>query len=243
MIFKKHITKYFSSNGRIDDLKRIEEAIKEHKKHFIIKTQSKLEKPERLLGENGLLYIQRTLYRSQVIIEGVVLSLNNRNVLMAILGVRSHIEITGTLTYLHKRLKSFYAGNISYEDLDRSLYRLSLGGKVKDHSDMPDPIGVMDLIDSIDDYYKKISGSKEKMFRVAYDNLSEFCHPNCFGLFMGSDVFPETREVIYHKPGEINEENYWFVSLFLMSIATTIPIYNNIFEMLEKNEVLPNIFR
>ncbi|ULO04797.1 hypothetical protein H1230_16735 [Paenibacillus sp. 19GGS1-52] len=161
---------------------------------------------------------------------------------MAILGVRSHFEITGTIAFLYKRLVSFYKGNIDYDTLDRDLHVLSLGARVKEHVDMPDPIGVMDLIDAIDDYFRKLSGIKEKMFRTSYDHLSEFCHPNCFGLFMASEIDLESRIVHYHKPGNIQAENYWSVHLFLMSAESILNIYDKILDLIKKNEELPHLF-
>lgn len=49
--------------------KLIEDYYKEYDKRFIGKTKPQKNKPERMLGNNGLYYIQLTLHRSRALFE------------------------------------------------------------------------------------------------------------------------------------------------------------------------------
>ncbi|KJS85153.1 MAG: hypothetical protein JM58_09260 [Peptococcaceae bacterium BICA1-8] len=201
----------------------------------IIKPQEK--GPERAMGQNGIHYIQLALFRSRTLFEGSISSMNHKNALVATLSTRAHLEVTGGLGYFYKKLNNFYNGIITYEQLDEALRKLTLGARIKELDKAPDPISVMSLIDATDDYFKNKIPEKVSMFRESYDFLSEFCHPNCYGVAMGCDI-NSVGIIRYSKSAKMTEKDLIFVHFLLMSSHAFFNFNDKVFELLSKNEEL-----
>lgn len=177
-----------------------------------------------------------------MILEGSINSINNKNALSAILSTRAHFEVTGGLAYFYKKLNNFYGETITYEQMDESLKRLSLGAKLEELTKAPDPINVMSLIDAADNYYKNKIPEKVLMFRESYDFLSEFCHPNCYGITMGCNI-NSVGIVRYNNVATLSDKDLIFVHYLSMSCLSSLSFYDMIYELLSKNEELPIIIK
>lgn len=230
------------ADGFGDEIKRLEKHLIEYENRYIQKLVPQSSKPSRLVGQNGLHYIQLALYRSKLLIYGCISSMNSSNGMLGILSTRAHFEVTGAVAYFYKRLKSFYSSNITHEALDETLNRLTLGGRIKELERAPDPINVMSLIDAADEYFKKIKKNGVSMFRSSYDFLSEFCHPNYCGISIGADI-NKIGVVRYRDILELSKEDLVFFNYLLMSVNSFLLFYDLIFEMLRDNEELPQIIR
>jgi hypothetical protein len=241
-MFSESVINKFKEMGKEDDLEQIEAALKEHEAKYIQKIKPLPSKPNRMLGQNGLHYIQLSLFRSKVLLEGVVTSVNSGNGLMAMLATRAHFETTGGLSFFFKKLRNFYDSVITYEELDGALFRLIMGSRDKELERVPDPINVMTMIDSIDQYFKPLLPEKIPMFRETYDFLSEFCHPNFLGITRGSQI-NKIAIVRFNQSLELSDEDLVFSSYLLMSISAFFKFYDICFSLLNENEELPIIVR
>lgn len=214
-----------------------------HIENYISKIVPLPSRPERLLGQNGIHLLQMSLYRSRCLFDGVINSINTNNPLVLAICTRAHFEMTGAVAYFLKKLQNFYSDTLTYEELDETIGRLSLGIKSKgDLTHAPDPINVMSMIDAADNLFMKLSKDKTKIFRNVYDELSEFCHPNSFGLQMAGNVnkIGVVRYRGFDEPFEINK---YFISTFLITAAAFKLFYQDTRELLEEKEELPQIIR
>lgn len=242
-MFSDNIVEEYRSKGRSDLLKRIEHDIKEHDDRYIKMIKPFTRKPKNLLGRNGLYYLQNVLFRSRVLIEGSIFSLNSENILVTLLATRAHYEITGSLAYFLKKLKSYYEHNITFEQVNETLHKLSIGGKLADRPmGTPEAIGVMSMIDAADDLFKQIAKEKITVFRESYEYLSEFCHPNHYGVTMGSHL-NSIGIVRFDKHPDL--KNKYIEPLGYLTISTGIFImyYDKILKYLTENEDMPVIVR
>ena len=204
------------------------------------------EKPDRLLGQNGINFLLNSLQRSRHIFTGFIDCLNRAHVLLAFLATRTHFETTGSVAYFFRHLRKFYNGKISYEKVDNILYRLSLGGKTyppKDtHPERPDPINILTQVDAADKLFAEMGGHN-KPFRNCYDFLSELCHPNFLGITMGSEIV-ERNTVVYSEKFEFKEATFgMLVNYMLVSCGFFFHIYDECFSLIRKNEQIPKLIK
>lgn len=228
--------------GLQEEVNNFVQYLKEYDCRYIRTIKPQAQRPERLLGQNGLHYIQLALFRSKTLLRGSIESLNNNNALLAILSARAHFEVTGGLAYFYKKLKNFYDEIISYEQLDESLRRLTLGARIEELTKAPDPISVMSLIDAADDFFKNKIPEKVSMYRESYEYLSEFCHLNCFGITMGCEI-NNVGIVRYNDKAVLTEKDFVFVHYILMSCSSFFRFYDMLYEMLSSKEELPIIIK
>ncbi|MEK3849913.1 MULTISPECIES: hypothetical protein [Paenibacillus] len=232
----------FKKIGLLDDLNRSIEHLLKHDDHFISKTILPKEKPVSMIGIRGMHLLQSSLYRSKVLTKGFISSLNDNNPLSSNLNVRAHLETTGLVGYMYKKLNSYYKGNIDLDNLNNSLYKLNLGVKTPGRiGDAPDPINVMTMIDESNAMFRKLSGNKEIDFRMVYDELSEFCHPNSFGLIGSHDII-EGNVVVYKSGNEFDVMNFVQPHRALLISSNLFELfYTNSFDLLQQNEQLPTL--
>jgi hypothetical protein len=242
-IFTEETRSVFQEAGLEDKLIEFENLLGKHNQRYIYKLTPLPNRPERLLGQNGLHYIQLSLYRSTILIEGCSVAINHQNGLMTALGARAHFEITCAIAFFLKKLNSFYNGFITYENIDETLGRLTLGISSKGNiPEAPDPISVMNMIDAADDLVKKRANVKKSIFRDSYDELSEFCHPNSFGIYMGTTV-NKVGVIRYDNQLELHKKMFHFVNRLLITASAFLMFYDQAYEMLSSNEDLPIISR
>lgn len=232
-MFNKRVVKAFKKFNKEDILLKIENYLDEHKKRFISELKPFPIKPKRLIGQNGLFFLQNILFRSKALINGWVNLIDSQNVLCVALITRAHYETTGLLALYLKKLKSLYNGNISINDFEESYLKLSLGIKMETSLDNPpEPYSVMKLIDAVDEILKN------KNFRESYDFLSEFCHPNHHGIMMGSNILSGPL-VKFTDKYEISQKDFCILGYLYLSVILFITLYDEAKDLLEKNEELP----
>lgn len=241
-MFNKEVEEVFIRAGLEKEIDELKQCLSEYDNRYIRLIKHQEKQPERLLGQNGLHYIQLALYRSKILLEGSIISANNKNGLSAMLSTRAHYEVTGGLAYFYNKLKNFYNGVITFEQLDESLRRLLLGARLEELTKAPDPINVMSLIDAADNFYKNKIPKKVLMFRESYDFLSEFCHPNCYGITMGCYI-NSVGIVRYNNSATLSDKDLIFVHYLLMSCSSALGFYDMIYALLNNNEELPIIIK
>lgn len=193
-----------------------------------------------LLGQNCIVLLQTNLYRMKLLCNGYVDGLNKNNPLIAILTLRAIFETTGTLAMLHKKYNQYINDKLTYKELDETLRKLYLGIKdKKEISDAPDPINVMTLIDAVDYYLKSNYNMRDKKFRLAYDDLSERCHPNSFGYFLGHDVNENATSVVFSDDNKVHILDEYDLNFFSTATKLYKEIYINLRQQIEINEQLP----
>ncbi|OKP97731.1 hypothetical protein [Paenibacillus sp. P46E] len=210
-----------------------------HKTYHISKHKPLPERPELLLGQNGIHYLQMSLYRSRLLLDGLIDSINNNNVLVGVLCTRAHFETSAGVGYLLKNLRGYYNKDISFENLELTLSRLLLGTKTKGGlDDAPDPVNVLTMITAADKLFSELSKLSEPLFRTYYDSLSELCHPNSFGLQLSGGI-NKVGIVRYRGLNEPYEVDIHTSSLFRVSSAGFKAFYKEARKLLEVNEELP----
>ncbi len=240
-IFSKRIMKELRYYGFEDKIIEIKTIIEKHDQYYCSMMKPLPKRPQLLLGQNGFHFLQTSLFRSRKLMEGFVLSLNMNNPLVAVLTTRAHFEVTGAVAYFYKKLDSFYKGNIEYERVNEVLQKLTLGVKSKGNlMHAPDPVNVMSLIDAADELFQKMSKSNEKIFRAAYDDLSEICHPNSFGSILSADVNSDGL-VKYKNKDEILTIKWFHIHDFSITISSFMYFYENARRLIEANEEIPII--
>lgn len=241
---------YAKNENKLDALNEITDAMKKHDDYFITKTSMPSEidgtsDQKKLFGCNVTRYIQLLLYRSKTLIEGSICSLNSKCVLSSILSVRAHFETTGCIIFLLRRLNSYYEGNIDFERLNNDVKRLALGSTTIKLAEVPSPIQVMNLIDSTDEYLKKVllkgKDVPKNMFRELYEDLCEFCHPNFHGITSGSEIIHADRSISYKKTDAISKIEFTFFFHIRTSIALFLHGYEEVLSLIMKNEIMPII--
>lgn len=249
MKFTDEIVSVAARLGRLDDLKDLEADVATHDKYFIAKTTLSEEldgvtDPKILFGNNGLHFTQQLLFRSRSLVEGSITNINNHNILSSLACTRAHYETTGKASFFLKRLRSYYEGNIDFATMDKDLHRLFFGAKTFQIEVVPDPIQVMNLIDSVDDYMEKHllpNDLEKKKFRSLYDALSDFCHPNFYGITCGSEINGSERAVIFREIGSMSDINFPMFFLLNMSSRLFLHFYEEIINLLKQRETMPVI--
>ena len=198
-----------------------------------------------LFGYNALKFIQLLLYRSKTLIEGSIISLNNKRILTCLLAVRAHFETTGSIGYFYKRLASYYEGNLDFNRIDDDLLRLSHGATSLEIKDLPKPINVLNMIDASDELMNKsIFGGKpphKKMLRTFYEELCDFCHPNFQGTTSGADIIHAEKAIVYHKTDRIDDRDLTFFFHLGMTSRLFLHFYASTRSLIEEKEIMPII--
>lgn len=248
-MFSTEFRNTIKETPNISAMEQIETLKAEHEARFHKRLVSQKDRPARLLGHNGTVLLLKLITRSLYLLRGFDLAINDANSTTCFLNVRAHWETTGALACFHKWLTKFYRDECTFEELDAKLVKLSLGGRVfpdKDHvghTNIPDSINVMSLIDDLDSQWKTMGGEITKPFRGEYEFLSEFCHPNFLGNSIGSEMV-ESGCVEYHYPPILNESE---ISILLSDLAISLTFftrfYDNCFSLLEKNEEMPMLHK
>lgn len=223
-------------------LKRLYEFNKEYKKRYFYMIILNRKHGERLLGQNSIRFLLLSLQRSRFMSESLLDCLRNKKVTPAYLIVRAHFEVTGLATYFYKHLVRFYNNEITYEEMDKVLKGLTLGGKnfpekeKRIEHNVPDSINVLTLIGEADKLFNSWANEKKDVFIDCYNFLSEFCHPNCLGLSLGSDYIDWNKCVFTKKQYFKNEDLGILVSYLSISSKFFFAIYDKCFAIIKDRE-------
>ena len=237
--------------GRLDragDLLEFESQIREHRARYIVKlkTVGDLSGPNRqiiLFCQNSIRHLQHLLFRSQSLMKGSFAAINANLLLPCLMCVRAHYETTGSAAYLLKRIKGYCEGTLDLASLDNYLLRLSMGAKSIENPEVPEPINVMDMIDSVDHYLKKYlfpADPEDKKFRSSFDVLSDFCHPNFHGTCCGSEIIVSERAFQFNRTDELRDDDVAFFFYLNMSTTLFLTFYKDCYRLLHDRILLPD---
>ncbi|ACL74898.1 hypothetical protein [Ruminiclostridium cellulolyticum] len=230
---------FLMSCGIEKEMQQLEDCCSDYLIRFIHKMYPMPENTKNMLGRNSMHYIQMALCRSKLLTDGVITALNAKNGLLAMLAARAHLEVTGALAFFLKKLNNYYRNAISYQILNEALQRLILGTKSLELSEnAPAPVNVMTLIDAADEYLSKTRNEETKEFRENYNYLSEYCHPDFFGITMQSRI-NNAGITTYSLFYNLNEQDLTFLSSLMSSVSTFFLLFDSILELLMENEELP----
>jgi len=242
IMFTKDVEEVLIRAGMEKELDDLTRYLSEYDNRYIRIAKPQEIKPKRLLGQNGLHYLQLALYRSKALLEGSIASLNSKNALVGILCTRAHFEVTGGLAYFYKKFNNFYKEKITYTQMEEALHRLTLGSRIGESVNDLTPINVMSLIEAADEFYQNKIPENVSMFKENYDFLSEFCHSNCNGIAMGCDI-NNAGIVRYNNLSVLKEKDLIFIHSLLMSCISFLDFYDMAYELLSSNEELPIIIK
>ena len=223
-------------------LKRLSEFNREYKKRYFYMIINNRKQGERLLGQNSIRFLLLSLQRSRFMSESLLDCLRRKKVSAAYLIVRAHFEVTGLVTYFYKHLVRFYNSEITYEEMDKILKGLVLGGKnfpekeKRTEHNVPDSINILTLIGEADKLFNSMANEKKDVFIDCYNFLSEFCHPNCLGLTLGSDYIDWNKCVFAKKQYFSNKDLGILASYLSISSTFFFAIYDKCFAIVKDRE-------
>jgi hypothetical protein len=194
-------------------------------------------------------FLLSSLVRSNSILQGLSTTLNNHNVLPAYLIVRAHYEVTGGLAFFLKQLQQFKKQVHSEEEFKNILRRMTLGmRKLPDKKDprrsrVPVIDNVLDYIDEADRFMKRTFPKvKKHALRDNYDFLSEFCHPNAFGLMLGRTIAQRTIE--YERAPRFSPKHLQTVlSHILPSSSLFLILFDQCWKIVAESFNLPDLHK
>jgi len=216
-----------------EDMSEIEDNYVEHKKRQL-RSLTRPTEPDQLIIHNGVYYLQLLLCRSINLIEGVFLAVNVKNPLIAILATRAHFETTGALALFADKVTRFHKGTMDIRSIEKILQKLVLGTRfceLHDRFNAPKSENVMNYIDAID---KMLCGlgveNKEANFRKNYEFLSEFCHPNTYGVALTHQLV--AGSAIFNTSPTLSEKEIALVKHICYSASLFILLYDDVLEKL-----------
>lgn len=197
--------------------------------------------PIALLGSNALCLLCKVLNYSLSLNIGVLTLYKNKNISSAILLIRSNFEAAGILANFYDKMLRYYNKTITLEEYDGMLVRYLLGSKSISFPDIevPDPINVLNGIDSIDKWLYQNSGDKSGMIRDSYNYLSEFCHPNFHGTSLCTTISSERVVSLKSQEEIFIRHSDEFFLYFQLSNKIILDLYEKIILTLKAYEVLP----
>lgn len=234
-----------------EDFKELKNLMSMYESRYYARFVCSVKKPQRLLGQNGLKFLLSSLQRSRFLFTGLIDCLNRPNLTLSFLAVRSHFETTGSVAYYYSHLQQFYGGKIDFNKMDNILRRLSIGCKNFPVEEKKDPswvdaINVLTLIDEADKLFNEMAKEKMNVFRGSYDFLSEFCHPNLFGLTIHAEIINSRNPtwVVFHKSPLLKKKEYsTLISHLMISSHFFFPIYDKAFSIIKDIEEVPSLYK
>ncbi|MHC8523960.1 hypothetical protein ACPJHQ_25915 [Rossellomorea sp. H39__3] len=188
-----------------------------------------------------LIFLHENIFRSVLLYKSFINGISSKNPLQATLASRAQFETCGALTFLHRKYHLYSKNEITEleinDEIKSLLYGIRNKQSLKSPSDHPDPKGVMTLIDSADYYNKNTLDYRlGKVFREAYEYLSEICHPNAYGYILH---FKETPTEYRDPEGDFDESVYSTTS-FLLCMFIYTSAYENLLKLISKEEEISN---
>jgi len=252
-MFKSHflINRKVTKTISFENSRKLEKFMRMYEDRYFGRLVCLARKPERLLGQNGYVFLLCSLSRSRGLFSGMLDSMNQSNLALAFLAVRAHFETTGSVAYFFRYLQKFYGGEITYTQMDHVLRRLSLGGKEfpaekKNDPHWVDAINVLTMIDEADRLFNEMAKGKVNIFRESYNFLSEFCHPNLFGLRIFTDLNNSKvpPQEYFYKTSEFKRKDPTsLLSHLNISCNFFFPIYDKCFSLIKEREETPDLFK
>ncbi|KHD89031.1 MAG: hypothetical protein OM95_06140 [Bdellovibrio sp. ArHS] len=205
------------------------------------------EKPARLLGVNGTIYLLRILDRFRDLLIACISAYEHKRVLSLYIEVRAHFETTASLMYFYGKLCEFYDNAIDLNQMEEATNRISSGSKLKPdwNSELPvlDPVNVLTTIKHADRILRE-AGSTVDMFAGSYNFISELAHPNHFGLIYKSEVSIEEGTITFLTDEDaFQKHSKGAIYKLLISVNVFMQWYQHAFSLLKKNETMPLLVR
>ncbi|MDP8211770.1 MAG: hypothetical protein P9X22_00580 [Candidatus Zapsychrus exili] len=229
-------------------LQRYKKFLREYaSRHYYLIINRRI-KGERLLGQRSINLLLHILQRSRYLSESLAMCFNHKHQSVAYLAVRAHFEVTGMLVYFYNKIKRFYEKDITYEEMDVVLRRLTLGGRASAQKLLPSfskAISVMDFIDEADRLFNSMAKEKKDIYRDRYDYLSEFCHPNNFGLTLGCNIVGWNGRTFAKTQVLEKRDKKELIRDFNISSILFFSIYDKCFEIIKERESkdMPLLFK
>ncbi len=239
-LIRNKIKKFFKKYGDSKDLLEITHYLYKHDELFIAELDSNELEIDDIIGQNVIYYLQVLLHRSKLLLNSFFISILQENFIALTLAIRAHFELTGALGYLLNYLQKYYKNEINYKEIICKLNCLILGKRDSSLYKPFESINILSMIDTTDKLFHRISGDKNKPFRSSYEYLSEFCHPNSYGLIFSSKV-KEKRKVIFRKVPKLDQKEFGLSGYILISLPMFFKLYDDIFNLIKEKENIPKV--
>jgi hypothetical protein len=154
------------------------------------------------------------------------------------LNTRAHFEVTGALGYVLNLLGKYYDASKDKEEVQLHLNKLILGRRFGDLKKPFESINVLNLIDEADKVFNRMAKDKVNMLRDAYEWLSEFCHPNSYGLIFKARKKVD-RVISFSDVRKLSSDEFANIEYLRLSMPLFFNYYDQILRMIKENESLP----
>lgn len=188
---------------------------------------------------------QTFLHRAIELTKAAGVSIANENGYSLALCVRAHFETTAALGYLHSRLRSLQAGNVTPEAVDKDLMVMILGSRDEQTLSIEGADGfeakqILTMLEHADkSVSKNILGGKaneHKMLMDIYKWLCEFCHPNFHSNNLAFTLAREKGGFKFRHGGRLDDVEANILSYLLISGPIFVHLYDEIEQLVPREQ-------
>jgi hypothetical protein len=188
------------------------------------------------IRELALVLRQTFLHRAIELTKAAGFSLAHENGYALALSVRAHFETTAALGYLHYRLNSMRAGNISPEAMDKDITVLLLGSRddgilAIEGAEEFEAKQILTMLEYADkSVSRSVLGGKasERMLTDIYKWLCEFCHPNFHSNKLAFNLKRDQMAFEFRHGDKLEEVEANIIGNLLISAPIFVHLYDEI---------------
>ncbi|MBK9189314.1 MAG: hypothetical protein IPM33_10210 [Phycisphaerales bacterium] len=180
---------------------------------------------------------------------GIISAINAPNEVLFAMSIRGLLESAANLAHLRANLQRTYAGDLPRKDMSYLALRMKFAtrkpddaGYESDEAARVSSVNVLTTIKALDKFATTDLGfSGDKTMTTWYERLSEFCHPNCLGNSVGSELdFPSGIETYRVDPGIHAAVLGQFSQYAYVLLYASCLLWNDCWRMMSNaEEVLP----
>ena len=206
---------------------------------------------KRRIGQDGIVYLARILYKSRMLYLGLIDNISMTNIAVLYLTTRAYLETTAALGYFSYNLTKYYAGEIKYNDINSLLYALFAGSKDeykrKSSTLIPESRNVLTMINTSDRLLKdfiKDGDKSEKLLSDLYTWISDICHPNSYGLLFGLVITTEKKVQFHDDPKMMRKNEFKFLLQIMIDCCNIFfGFYDFCISLLRDKEQMPKLIK
>ncbi len=215
----------FRKNKMLVNYYKICDFYKKHNKLFIPRLYTTLKNKD-IVKYNITCYLQLILYRSKALLHNLFVSILLKNIIGVSLSIRAHYELAGCLGYLLNKIIKYKSGEIDKNELIKITDKLTLGTKNIQQLKQITSINVITMIKQSDKLLNDIFYDDKNMLMNNYEYLSEFCHPNSYGLIFSANIFK--NYIKFHKYSHLNNMYFKLVRYITLSLIPFFLFFDKI---------------
>lgn len=219
---------------------------KKFRERFVASQEWDGPQPSRLIGGSAIYLLQLLLRRSYALDHAARSAIATKNLNALALMIRALIETVASVGALEWKLEQLYAEKCTYDQAFGFLKQLTVGSlhlKPEDVGgiEVPPPLKVMTAIKKAD-LQLHARGIEEGPLRRIYNLLSEYAHPNFYGVEMYGAVSGNRTTFKQHEES-FDELSPPVSSALPVALLALFRLYDDTLKLLKTKETLPRVHR